>query len=394
MSDVSCRQGAALRRRPDDVEPVDAAGVFAAPASPGVRGAATSPASDLQRSMDLDSFWDASLRMMREALPHHSCSLMLGISDFEPRAAKHHVAEAQRLGYTPATSLAVSRPFLAANPQVRLYTYSQILSQDAQAHQRRLAQEEPLEEWVEFAHLAFWNGDRPVAVMSIRRSERQARFSEDELGFLEQAHPMMDAGIFRLRALEHERAEGAALRRLLCGSASPTMLLDAQGAILFATDEAYRLCQMWNESLEEPPPGVQETLPLIPQSLPRLLQADGPVEAPRRIDHPTLPQLAIVIEPSLPDGGVFSQQVHGVLTFVTGAGSVRQDGMAERVRSLQQLSPSERKVALMVAEGLRNNQIAERLFRSRRTIECQLNSIYAKFGVESRTQLVKKLHST
>lgn len=345
---------------------------------------------ELQRSLSLESFWHASLRVLREALPHHSCSLMLGIDDFKPRAAKHHVAQSQRLGYTPATSLAVSRPFLAANPQVRLYTYSQIVSQDPHAQQRRLDQAEPLDEWAEFVHLAFWDEDQLLAVMSVRRSEHQSRFTADELEFLERVHPMMDAGIFRLRALEDERAEGAALQRLLAASPAPSMLLDATGSVLFATDEARRLCRIWNADLGQSPHSDAHTP--IPEGLRALLLENGPIHGRTRVAHPSVPGLTLVIERSLPTSSVFGPRVYGQLTFVTDTG--RPECALSNTRALQMLSPSERRVALLVAEGLRNNQIAERLCRSRRTIESQLNSIYGKFNVDCRTQLVKTLHSS
>ena len=59
--------------------------------------------------------------------------------------------------------------------------------------------------------------------------------------------------------------------------------------------------------------------------------------------------------------------------------------------ALQCLTPTERRVAQLVAKGLRNDKIAEHLSRSRRTIEFQLNSIYRKLNISSRTELVGKL---
>ena len=43
------------------------------------------------------------------------------------------------------------------------------------------------------------------------------------------------------------------------------------------------------------------------------------------------------------------------------------------------------------ARGLSNDKLAEHLSRSRRTIEFQLNSIYRKLDISSRTELVRVL---
>lgn len=59
---------------------------------------------------------------------------------------------------------------------------------------------------------------------------------------------------------------------------------------------------------------------------------------------------------------------------------------------LKCLSPSERKVAGLVASGLRNDAIAERLCRSRKTIESQISSIFRKLNVSNRTQLARLLN--
>jgi DNA-binding NarL/FixJ family response regulator len=41
----------------------------------------------------------------------------------------------------------------------------------------------------------------------------------------------------------------------------------------------------------------------------------------------------------------------------------------------------------LVAEGLTNPQIGERLYVSRRTVQTHLAHVFAKLGVSSRTQL-------
>src|SRR3981081_1631749 len=51
------------------------------------------------------------------------------------------------------------------------------------------------------------------------------------------------------------------------------------------------------------------------------------------------------------------------------------------------LSPREREVAGLVAEGLPDQAIAKRLFRSPRTVEGHLQQIRNKLGLENRSQI-------
>lgn len=52
------------------------------------------------------------------------------------------------------------------------------------------------------------------------------------------------------------------------------------------------------------------------------------------------------------------------------------------------LTPRERQVALLVAEGLSNREIAQRLCIAVKTVENHLTIIYSKLGVKTRTQLI------
>ncbi len=51
------------------------------------------------------------------------------------------------------------------------------------------------------------------------------------------------------------------------------------------------------------------------------------------------------------------------------------------------LTPTEERVADLVAEGLSNKQVAAELFVSVRTVEANLTRVYAKLGIRSRTEL-------
>jgi DNA-binding CsgD family transcriptional regulator/predicted negative regulator of RcsB-dependent stress response len=67
------------------------------------------------------------------------------------------------------------------------------------------------------------------------------------------------------------------------------------------------------------------------------------------------------------------------------AGGRRGDG--------ERLTPTERKVGELAAAGLRNSEIAARLFVADKTVEANLSRIYRKLGVRSRTELAGRLRA-
>jgi DNA-binding CsgD family transcriptional regulator len=58
---------------------------------------------------------------------------------------------------------------------------------------------------------------------------------------------------------------------------------------------------------------------------------------------------------------------------------------------LEGLSPSELRVAALVADGLTNREIASALFLGERTVASHLTHIYAKLGIRSRTELARQM---
>ena len=72
------------------------------------------------------------------------------------------------------------------------------------------------------------------------------------------------------------------------------------------------------------------------------------------------------------------------------AAELRATGETARKRdpsTLDDLTPQERQIAQLVAEGATNRDIAGRLFLSPRTIDYHLHKVFQKLSVTSRTQL-------
>jgi DNA-binding NarL/FixJ family response regulator len=62
-----------------------------------------------------------------------------------------------------------------------------------------------------------------------------------------------------------------------------------------------------------------------------------------------------------------------------------------RAPSAGDLTPTERRVAELVAEGRSNKEVAAALVVSPKTVDGHLSNIYTKLGVHSRTQLARRI---
>jgi DNA-binding NarL/FixJ family response regulator len=81
--------------------------------------------------------------------------------------------------------------------------------------------------------------------------------------------------------------------------------------------------------------------------------------------------------------------------------NVRSELWTERARAELQrvatrrapatLTPTERQIAQLAADGLTNKGIAARMFVSAKTVEANLSRVYRKLGISARTQLGRAL---
>ena len=349
-------------------------------------------------ALDMASLWQACSTLISRALPCHSCSLLFDLDGYRPLQGRHHLAETRDDRARLVTSLDVAAPYLDANPRIRWYTFSQIASQDALAPERLKAQD-PAPGWREFIHLAFWDEARLEAVLSIRIRGEHSELSERELAFLTDLYPLLDASLRRVRTLESERLRQRALESALYELPIAIALVDADLAPLYLSQEARRVCRRWSDEVERSgrlPRAIETPLRRWLQQAP----AAAPASLSRLADRPSLelqhPQraglrLRLQIGSASPDS---AQHTHHLLTFVPDDGhDGAVDAQSPRVLSLlKSLSPSERKVATLVAAGLRNDAIAQQLCRSRKTIESQISSIFRKLNVANRTQLARLLN--
>lgn len=343
----------------------------------------------LVKALDMGELWQACSDLVSRALPCHSCSLMFDIDGYRPHQGRHHLEETGDGGAHLVTSLDVAAPYLDANPQIPWYTFSQIASQDSHAAERLLAQN-PTPGWREFIHLAFWNEGRLDAVLSIRIRVGHDQLSKAQQAFLMELHPLLDACLQRVRSLESERARQHSLEALLHDLPLAAVLVDAAMVPSYMSREARRVCRRWSGDTERSghlPRAIESSLKQALADAPQAsVEPDGRIGF--TIEHPQKPGLRLRIQAS-PVPGRSSGQLQHLLIL---SPDDESPGVpAHALPLLQRLSPSERKVALLVAEGLRNDDIAGKLCRSRKTIESQISSIFRKLDVDNRTQVARLL---
>jgi two-component system response regulator DevR len=63
-----------------------------------------------------------------------------------------------------------------------------------------------------------------------------------------------------------------------------------------------------------------------------------------------------------------------------------RDGEPGEPDELKSLTAQERRILELVAEGLTNRQIGERLFLAEKTVKNYMSNVLAKLGLERRTQ--------
>lgn len=348
----------------------------------------------LNCALDWENLWQASLGVINAALPHHSCSLLIGIKDELAADSRHSVATGDHFNYGTAGRLMVSGPFLARHPGIKLYTYSDVLRTDALAPHRRLEKEVVLSAWSQFVHLVFWDRRQPDALLSIRRTADQGDFTEAERSFLTDLHAAIEAGLHRLRQLHQERRRQEIMQEFMSNLPLPVVVLDENLTVTFSTQEGYEVCSLWNNGASHARLFKARScfrVPRVVVAACRSLQAGGRGEsaAPAvQLAHPELPGLQAHVALRKRQLSPWTSSDF-IVTF--SRQSVRGDARPGALETLRALTAGERRVALLVAEGQRNQEIAIRLGKSIRTVEFQLNAIYKKLGLRSRSELTRLL---
>jgi DNA-binding CsgD family transcriptional regulator len=263
------------------------------------------------------------------------------------------------------------------------------------------------EGWDKGLSVMFWKHEEMLAMFSLYRGEHQLDFTPAQLKRILTIARHIEIAVARVQRIHHELNFRNALQSFTRTLPVPLLLLNWRGKLVFANLAAYESAAIWNfgaaearaynprECFQVPDPALTavQTLKQTIQSIkPQELSSQMP--APIVITHTSDPRLNASVSPayfgqsSLARPGFFVLFKDPLGLDETLEPEVRD---ARRRRALASLTRAEREVVRLLCQGASNTEVATALNKSVLTVKTQVNSIFRKLGLRSRTQLVAKL---
>jgi DNA-binding CsgD family transcriptional regulator len=296
-------------------------------------------------------------------------------------------------------------PTAIANPGIKLLDTRTLLPRSRSALRRSAFYREIMQPqgWRHAVALCFWSNppaEAPVFVTSAYRSERQRDFSSEDIASLERVHPFLDCAVNRLHERESAKTVRDGMAMAVRDGSRGLAILDANLFLVQANPVACELCAAWMDDCTGThagranlgwilPPVLQAACLELYREWQSLLRLDPDATGnsrSRQVLHPRVPGLTASITMVCPNAGLaeptfvleFDRRVHGVV-------------LATPDRSLpvlQKMTPAERAVAMVLADGFSNQEIADQLGKTVDAVKFLLHRIYHKTGIPSRAALV------
>jgi len=364
----------------------------------------------LHAAIEVEAFWKALNNLLRKAVPCDRVSLFLGhIGMHEARKVftDPPINNVDRDYYTRRASNNPFNDYIEENIGVEVYRFSDILPSQSvfkkSAFYREFAKSEG---WDKGLSGLVWLGKDLRGMFSLYRSPGQPDFSSNELQIIRDLLPIISIAIDRVRRLHRERLYRAVLEDFNRNMPVGLILLDWDFELIYANTEAIRLFATWNYGLEGSKQYNPKEIFRLPESLIKcceILKARIIEEGDPGVK--TLNKAPVAVEdcPEWLKSSVQPIRLNSMNIAHPGffvsiesqseASSQADSSMGQdKLLLLNQLTPSERELALLVGEGLSNKEIADKLNKSILTVKKQLNSTFGKLNIGNRARLIALLH--
>ena len=353
---------------------------------------------------DLEALIDAAFRILRGAVPCDFASAFYRYSD------KGLLKERDSRGreYGPEFTrrfieLSPAIPMARANPGIKLVTSRAAIPHSGADLKKSEFYREIMQPqgWRHAVALCVWSeplAELPVFVASVYRHEGRSDFSEADLARLRGIHPFLSCAVSRLHELEAAQSVRDGMAMTVRRGARGVAVLDWNLCLVEANPVARRMCATWAENPARSRSNSARRAWRLPVALAdackelRSGQAGSRTNrdaaVPRRrsgIPHPHLLGVAASI------------------TMICRSGSLSEPSFVievERIEKpehpsllLQRMTAAERAVAMVLVDGLSNQEVADQLGKSVQAVKFLLHRIYLKTGVSNRAALVAALRA-
>ena len=168
----------------------------------------------LHASIDNREFWSALLSILDELMPHDACVAYLDYIDFTKTWDASRIlttpnARRSREWLERRREVNVMPAFTLSRPGLKVYRLSQVVPDTQQLRASEFFRRYMAAEgWHFSASLLFWDTDRLVSEIVVRRTAEHGDFTAREMALLQRLHPHLETTLQRLSAVE--RRAGAA----------------------------------------------------------------------------------------------------------------------------------------------------------------------------------------
>lgn len=342
---------------------------------------------ELHRAEELQGCWKAICQTILPLIPNHSVSLYLNYFDINGAFdALHRQSGPGTLQpWKERRKVSPTPEYLRQHPGKRIFGTNDLMAVAGHWEQSPYFRNVmAVEGWNSLKCLTYWNNSNPVAMVVVRKGNGQHDFTSDEAELLEELYGHFETALRRVRHVQEERTVQRALAESLQDSKSGILVLDAAMSPVFRNREILEACLKWNYGPAAARTYGSKKAFAIPAEVIETCEAlaAGTVAGPAILMKPNLPTLKISLLSAL-ESNLTSPQflIH----------SRPAAGATAPSCQLNQLTPREREVALAVADGSSNLEIAQALGKTEFTVKAQLLSIFRKLQIRRRSQLAALL---
>jgi DNA-binding CsgD family transcriptional regulator len=354
---------------------------------------------NLHRAMTLQEFWEGLRKTLALVLPSHSISLYLNYLHTGSHFQVLHYqtipgslrpwAERRKISPTPE--------FLRSHIGTKIFSIHELIPGLQQLKRSEYFRKVmSAEGWHRHVCLAYWQESDPVAMVAVRKAPEHGEFSSQELELLDSLYDHFETALERIRRMQNEQVIRDCLAQRLPFYPLGLLILSDDGRLIFKNQEALNACMEWHQSPSRYHPSKAFEIPEILldycRALARKSKGTEPAESPVPLQHPEGNKWRVSIELIRPQSCCLAKP-YFLVQFAKRDSSraAIPEVSTEAMLRLQRLTPREREVALTVADGLSNREIAIKLGKTEFTVKAQILSIFGKLDVQRRSQLVSLL---